>query len=215
MHIEVQHRPSYALAIAHLEADEAVIAEGGAMVSMDSHIQIQTSTNRGEKGLLKGIAKGFKRLIAGESFFQNTYQGDIQVQELNQGTLFIQSSSFLCSSPDVHIDMKWGGAKTFFGGEGLIMLKATGSGPVAFNAFGGVKAIDVEGSFVVDTGHIVAFDDTLSFDVGRFGGGWKSFLIGGEGLVCTFTGRGRLWIQTRNCAEFGRLVGGKLPPRQA
>ena len=72
----------------------------------------------------------------------------------------------------------------------------------------------MDGTFTVDTGHIVAFESTLSFDVGRFGGGWQAFLFGGEGLVCTFKGRGRLWIQTRNLDAFGKLLGQKLPPRE-
>jgi uncharacterized protein (TIGR00266 family) len=93
------------------------------------------------------------------------------------------------------------------------MLKATGTGPLVFNSFGAIKEVVVDGEFIVDTGHIVAFEDGLKFTVNKFGGGWKSFIFGGEGLVCTFSGRGRLWIQTRNATGFGREVGSKLPPR--
>ena len=230
MQIEVHHRPSYALAEVKLEADETVRAEGGAMVSMDTHISIETSAS-GEKGggMMKGLMKGLKRMMAGESFFQNnytavgapghvtfapTFQGDIVVHELGQGELMLQSSAFLCSAPAVTVDAKWGGAKTFFGGEGLVMLKASGTGPIVFNSFGAIKEIDVDGEFIVDTGHIVAFEDGLTFKVTKFGGGWKSFIFGGEGLVCTFNGKGRLWIQTRNAAGFGELLGSKLPPRE-
>ena len=94
------------------------------------------------------------------------------------------------------------------------MLRAKGTGPLAFNSFGGIKVIDVEDEYVVDTGHIVAFQDSLQFKVSRFGGGWKAFLFGGEGLVCRFTGSGKLWIQTRNPQEFGQTVGPKLPMRE-
>jgi uncharacterized protein (TIGR00266 family) len=230
MQIEVHHRPSFALAEVKLGAGETVVADGGALVSMDSHVTMETSAGKKGEGKLAGLARGLKRMMAGESFFQNrftaqgspghvtlapTHAGDVVVHELAQGTLFLQSTAYLASSPDVTIDSKWGGARTFFGGEGLIMLKATGSGPIAFNSFGAIKPIDVIDSYVVDTGHIVAFEDGLNFSVGKFGGGWKSFLLGGEGLVCTFSGRGRLWIQTRNASGFGRLIGQKLPPRQA
>ncbi len=228
MQIDVQHRPSYALAVVSLDAGETVVAEGGAMVSMDSHISIETSAGKKGEGKLKGLMKGLKRMAAGESFFQNRYTaagaaghatfapthvGDIVVHEMTQGTMFLQSTAFLCSDPGITVDASWGGAKTFFGGEGLIMLKATGSGPLAFNSFGGIKEVQIDGDFIVDTGHIVAFEDGVEFKVERFGGGWKSFIFGGEGLVCRFSGRGRVWLQTRNPQAFGEEIGRRLPPR--
>jgi uncharacterized protein (TIGR00266 family) len=228
MQIEVHHRPSYALAEVKLDAGETVVAEAGAMVSMDTHVKIETSAGKKGEGKMKGLMKGLKRMVSGESFFQNrytpegapghvtfapTHQGDVMTHELNQGQLFLQSTAFLCSGTGIEIDAKWGGAKTFFGGEGLVMLKATGTGPIVFNSFGAIKEIAVDGEFIVDTGHIVAFEDGINFTVNKFGGGWKSFIFGGEGLVCTFSGKGRLWIQTRNATGFGQEVGGKLPPR--
>ncbi len=230
MQVDVIHRPAYAMAVVQLDAGETILAEGGAMVSMDSHVTIATSAGKQGDGMLGGLMKGLKRMVAGESFFQNrftaqgapgrvmlapTHVGDIVVHDLRQGGLILQSTAFLCSDDQVTTDAKWGGAKSFFGGEGLIMLKATGSGPIAFNSFGGVRAVDIEDGFVVDTGHIVAFEDTLTFDISRFGGGWKGLLLSGEGLVCRFRGKGRLWIQTRNPRAFGQLVGSKLPPREA
>ena len=231
MQIQVHHRPSYALAEVLLDDGETVVAEGGAMVSQDTHVTLETSASGDKKGgLMKGLMKGLKRALAGESFFQNrftangapghvtfapTFQGDIVVHELGQGDLLLQSSAFLCSSTTITVDAKWGGAKSFFGGEGLVMLKATGTGSIAFNSFGAIKEIDVDGEYIVDTGHIVAFEDGLTFNVTKFGGGWKSFIFGGEGLVCTFKGKGRLWIQTRNASGFGELLGPKLPPREA
>ena len=231
MQINIHHRPSYALAEVVLDDGETVVAEGGAMVSQDTHVTLETSAS-GEKGggLMKGLVKGLKRALAGESFFQNkftangapghvtfapTFQGDIVVHELSQSAVMLQSTAYLCGSPTIQLDTKWGGAKTFFGGEGLIMLKASGTGLLAFNSFGAIKEIDVDGEFIVDTGHIVAFEDGLTFNVTKFGGGWKSFLLGGEGLVCTFSGKGKLWIQTRNATGFGQLLGSKLPPREA
>jgi uncharacterized protein (TIGR00266 family) len=230
MKIEISHRPAYALAVVTLDADEVVVAEGGAMVSMDSHVSIETRAGKKDQGMLGGLLSGLKRVVAGESFFQNrftangeagsvtfapTHVGDVMATELDDSTVILQSSAFLFSGPDVTVSTKWGGAKTFFGGEGLIMLRASGTGPLAFNSFGGIKEIDVDGKFTVDTGHIVAFQDSLKFKVSRFGGGWKAFLFGGEGLVCSFTGTGKLWIQTRNPQEFGTTVGPLLPMRQS
>lgn len=229
MRFEIRNRPSYATAEVFLDAGDRLVTEGGAMVGMDPHLQLETVANRsGSGGLLGGLMQGMKRLVSGESFFINrytapspgritlapTFPGDIVAHTLSHGALMLQSSAFLASHDTVNVDASWGGARSFFGGEGLILLKATGQGTLLFNSFGGISEIEVNGSFVVDTGHIVAFEDTLTFSVGRFGGAWSSFLLGGEGLVCTFSGRGRLWIQGRNPVAFGGLIGPLLPPRQ-
>jgi uncharacterized protein (TIGR00266 family) len=230
MQIEVEHRPAYALAVVKLQPNEVVVAEGGAMVSMDTNITISTSAGKKDQGMLGSLFSGLKRMVAGESFFQNQYTanggpatitfapthvGDVEVHQLiGQVGMLLQSHAYLCSGPDVTVDAKWTGARSFFAGEGLVMLKATGSGPIAFNAFGAIKAIDITGDFVVDTGHIVAFEDTLKYTVNRFGGGWKSFIFGGEGMVCNFTGTGRMWLQTRNPVAFGQAMGPKLPMRE-
>jgi len=65
--------------------------------------------------------------------------------------------------------------------------------------------IDVAGQYVVDTGHIVAFTEGLQYQVGRIGG-YKSLFFSGEGLVCRFTGTGRVWIQTRKLGAFSNWV---------
>lgn len=228
MQIEIRHRPSYALAIVHLDAGETVVAEAGAMVTQDTHVEL-SSSSRGSGQSKGGLLAGLKRLVAGESFILNRFTaqgapghltlapifpGDLVVHELAGTGLILQSSAYLCSDDTVAVDASWGGARTFFGGEGLIMLKATGHGPIVFNTFGGLEVVDVDGAYTVDTGHIVAFEDTLQFDVGRFGGSWSSLLLSGEGLVCNFRGHGRLWIQTRNPQEFGTLVGPRLPARE-
>ncbi len=231
MKVDVQHRPSYAMATFELDAGETIVAEPGAMVSMDAHLKIDTRTpaKKGE-GMMKGLLKGLTRMLGGESFFQNTFSadgapgkitlapkhvGDIAQYELSEGkALMLQSSAFLASGPEVELDTSWGGASSFFGGEGLFMLKAHGTGPIVFNSFGAIHEIDVEDGFTVDTGHIVAFEDTLKFNVSRFGGGLIASLLGGEGLVCRFSGSGKLWIQTRNPQGFGEAIGSKLPQRE-
>lgn len=230
MRIDVSHRPAYAMATVHLEPGETCVAEAGAMMSMETHVHMDTSAAKPNQGMLGGLMSGLKRMVAGESFFQNrftspdrpghvifapTLPGDIATYTLSGGGLMLQSSAYLCSIDTVTVDAKWGGAKTFFGGEGLVMLKATGAGLVAFGSFGGIREIDVEDKFTVDTGHIVAFEDSLQFKVGRFGGGWMAFLFGGEGLVCNFTGKGKLWIQTRTPQGFGQAIAPHLPQRRS
>jgi uncharacterized protein (TIGR00266 family) len=226
MRIDVTHRPAYAVAVAHLDAGEEVQGEPGALIAMDGDVTVDTTLAVGGKGLLGNVWAGLKRMAAGESLRRNSFRsarggdvffapllvGDIAVIELTEA-LIVQSGAWICSPPTVSLDASWAGARGFFAGEGLVMLKATGTGPLALHAFGAMRQVDVDGSFVVDTGHIVAFDATLSYKVRPFGGGIFSFLFGGEGLVCVFQGKGRLWLQTRNPTAFGQSLSPLLPMR--
>ena len=65
----------------------------------------------------------------------------------------------------------------------------------------------------MDTGHIVAFNDTLDFSITKAGGSWISSFLGGEGLVCKFKGKGTVWCQSHNASGFGKILGPRLKPR--
>ena len=193
------------------------------MVSMSDSIKIET-------GMRGGILGGLKRsVLGGESFFLNTFEaeqpgevtlapalpGDIMALDMAGQTLLIQSGSFLAATPDIEIDTKWGGAKTFFSREGLFMLKCTGSGTLFVSSYGGIHLVELEPGqrYIVDTGHMVAFDDSVTYDVGRVGS-WKSTLLGGEGLVCKLTGPGRFYLQTRDPESFVEWLIPKLPGKR-
>ncbi len=228
MHIDLQYRPTHALAVVQLQPGETVRAESGAMVSMSSHVQVSTDATMGGKGGLMGMLK--RVALAGESFFTNTFTaagapgevtlapslcGDLAVHQLTPDhELFIQGSSFVACQDGITIDTKFQGFKGFFSGEKLFFLKATGAGPVVMNAFGGIEAMDLDGELVVDTGHLVAFTTGLDYTVNKASAGWISSFLSGEGLVLHLSGRGRVWIQSRNPTEYGQAVGGLLPPRK-
>jgi len=218
MEYRIVCRPSYSLLELRLEDGEEVVAEAGAMVYM-KNVELKTEV----KG---GIFGGLKRaLLGGETFFTNRfvargkgllglaprYNGDVVHIPL-EGRIFAQSGAFLASTPEVEIDTKWGGGRTFFAGEGLFLLKLEGSGDVFLASFGGVEELDVDGSLIVDTGHIVAFEDGLDFDVRRVGG-LKATLLSGEGLVAEFRGQGKVWIQTRSIAEYIGWISSLMPKR--
>lgn len=207
MQHEILHRPSYALARIILASGEKLQAEAGAMVSMSDSIHLDT-------GVRGGLLGGLKRsVLGGESFFINTFTaeqsgevtvapglpGDIEALDLAGQTLLIQSGSFLAATPDIEIDTKWGGGRSFFSGEGLFLLKATGHGTIFVSSYGAIHAVNLAAGeqYTVDTGHMVAFDETVQYDVGR-SGGWKTTLLSGEGLVCKLTGPGRFYMQTRS-----------------
>ena len=212
---EIQHSPAYASLVLQLRAGETVLVESGAMAAMDTCITMKSKM----KG---GLMKGLSRMISGESLFISEFTaegqpgqlylspgvpGDVQHYELDGSKgLIIQSSGFVASSPTVNLDTQFQGLKGFFSGESIFMLKATGTGDVWFSSFGAIIQIPVEGDYVVDTGYIVAFEDTLSYQVEMIGGlSFKSFktgILGGEGLVCRFQGQGKVWIQTRQIFNF-------------
>ena len=222
MDYELMHKPSYTLARINLGQREQLQAESGAMVSMSDGINMETGT-RG------GIFGGLRRsVLGGESFFVNTFTaqqpgevtiappmpGDIEALELQGETLLVQSGSFLAATMNIQVDSQWGGAKSFFSREGLFLLRCSGRGLLFVSAYGAIHRIDLARGqrYTVDTGHMVAFDDTVKYDVGR-SGGWKTTLLGGEGLVCKLEGPGRFYMQTRSEDAFLSWLGPKVNNR--
>ena len=212
MDVEILYRPSYSLAMVTLEAGESIQAESGAMVVMSPDLEMQTEA-RG--GFLKSISRS---MFGGESFFMNTFTasaagqrialapplpGDVSVIEMQDQTLLVQSGSYLASSSGVAVDTKWTGAKTFFGSEGLIMLKVSGSGTLIVSSYGAIHPMTLKAGekLKVDTGHLVTFEDSIDYQVRKVAG-WKSTLFSGEGLVAELTGPGDLTLQSRSQDSF-------------
>lgn len=206
---EIENSPAYASLIINLQAEQTVLIESGAMAAMDSSISMKSKV-RG------GLMKGLGRMVSGESLFVSEFTaekepgqiyvspgvpGDIQHYYLRNQGLMVQSSGFVACSPEIEIDTEFQGFKGFFSGESLFLIRATGQGDFWFSSYGGIVEIPVAGDYVVDTGYIVAFEDTLNYQVEVLGGlsfrGLKTGVLGGEGLVCRFSGEGRLWIQSR------------------
>lgn len=221
MDVEILYRPSYSLGVIKLAPSEEVRVEGGAMVSMSPGMTLETAATG---GIFKSLGRA---LLGGESFFQNTYQapagggemsvapalpGDLFVLDLQNETLLVQSGSYVASDTGIAVDTKWGGAKTFFASEGLIMLRAQGRGKMVLSSFGAIHEMNLGNGqqYTVDTGHLVAFTDNMGFKVRRVGG-LKSTLFSGEGLVVDLTGPGRVLMQTRSTDAFLSWLIPKLP----
>ena len=140
--------------------------------------------------------------------------GDIVHHRLHTGALIVQGSSWLASGTGVQIDATFQGlGRALLAGEGIFWVKCSGEGDVLLSSFGAVYEIDVRGEYVVDSGHIVAFEDALSFRIGKASRSWVGSMLGGEGLVCRFQGEGKLYCQSHNPPGFGKLLGPKLRPR--
>ncbi|MFQ6034714.1 MAG: TIGR00266 family protein [Sedimentisphaerales bacterium] len=223
MEHEVLYRPSYSLLKVKLGPGEAISAEAGAMVSMSSGIEMETSAKGGLFGALKRSMLGresffvntFKATEVGEVTFAPSLPGDIYGLELKGQTLYAQSGAYIASSPQVEVDTKWGGAKTFFSREGLFLLKISGTGKVFLSSYGAIHEIELKAGqkYIVDTGHMVAFDEGVGYSVKRVGG-LKSTLFSGEGLVCELTGPGKIMIQSRSADAFLSWLIPQIPKRE-
>lgn len=224
MNIDILHQPDSAIAKLDLAPYESVTAEAGAMVAMSGSMQVDTTLRQGSSGLLGGL----KRMMTGESLFLTVFQsgdrpaelflapklmGDIWVYPLQGNALVVQSTGYLANTPGIDIDIGFPGLKTIFSGESLFWLSISGTGTLLLSSFGGIYDVDVNGEYIVDTGHIVAFERTLDFSITKAGAGWIGSFLGGEGLVCRFRGRGKVYCQTHNPGGFGHLVGPRLPAR--
>ncbi|GAB3790262.1 TIGR00266 family protein [Nocardioides ungokensis] len=224
MQVDIHSGPSFALGEITVPAGGAVRVEAGAMALTRGDIRMATST-RG------GFMKGLRRSLGGESFFVNDFSsekgglvgvaavlpGDMTLVPLDgTGTVMVQSGSWTASDPGVDVDSKWGGGKSFFSGEGLVLLRCTGSGDLLVSSYGAIRRLDLVADEVLtlDTGHVVAFDGSVQYAV-RKAGSWKSTILGGEGLVTDFTGPGRVWFQTRNTSELVDWMISKMPAQRS
>ncbi len=201
-----------------LDPGETVRAEAGAMMFMESGIEMQTSTGG-------GVFKGLKRMITGESFFitsfTNTgrgkqhvtfgapYPGKIIPIDLQKvgGSFLCQKDSFLCAANGIEIEVAFTrkiGAG-LFGGEGFILQRLEGDGMAFVHAGGTIlqKNLKPGETLRVDTGCLVAFAPSVTYDI-QFTGGFKNALFGGEGLfLAKLTGPGLVFLQT---LPFSRLA---------
>ena len=225
MNVEVLYRPSYSLAMVTLDPKENIQVEGGAMVAMSPELEMKTEA---KGGFLKSVSRS---MFGGESFFMNTFTGsaegdtialapalpgDIAVIEMQGETLMVQSGSYVASSEGINVETKWSGAKTFFSSEGLIMLRINGSGTLIVSSYGAIHPLELEAGQkrVIDSGHLVTFEERLKFDVKKVAG-WKSTLFSGEGLVVELTGPGKLTLQSRSQDAFLSWLIPKIPQRSS
>lgn len=224
MQIDILAKPANTMAKITFNTGEEISAEGGSMVAMSGGVDVETSTHKRGKG---SVLKAVKRLFAGENFFLNHYKaqrdnthvylaptlsGDIMVHELTQGSVIVQATSFLAHGAGIDMDVSWQGFKNIFSAERFFWLKMSGQGPIVVNSFGSIYPVDVDGEYLVDTGHIVAFEESLNFSISKAGKSWFSSFLGGEGLVCRFKGKGRVWCQSHSPNGFGTALGILVDP---
>ena len=210
-----------------LDPGETVIAEAGAMNYMDDQITFEAKMGDGSQpnqGLFGKLLDVGKRALTGESIFMTHFSnhgsgkrrvsfaapfpGKIICVDLpkHQNQVLCQKDSFLCAAYGTQVSIafqkKLGAG--FFGGEGFILQKLVGDGKAFIHAGGTVVKKELQGETIrVDTGCIVAFEESVAYDI-QMAGGLKSMIFGGEGLfLATLRGHGTVWLQS---LPFSRLA---------
>ncbi|MYW67043.1 TIGR00266 family protein [Streptomyces sp. SID8379] len=221
MEIDVRHNPSFAVARVHLSPGETVRAESGAMMATSGGIAVEA---KADGGLMKGLRRS---VLGGESLFVTRFTagahggwvdlaaqlpGDVTAVDVDGG-LNLARGAWLCSSDGLDLETKWGGFKNLVGGEGGFLVRAEGRGRVLAACYGALDEVELkEGEqLVLDSGHLVAFEDGVSFTTRKVTRGLMQTLKSGEGLVFEFTGPGRLWTQSRNPGALVTWLTAKLP----
>ena len=213
MQIQIRNRPSFANLLVQLARGDRIVAESDAMASMSSTISLQTRWNG---GFLRAL---LRRVFGGESLFLNEFStashgelvlsqpfpGDIECLELRGNGLYLQPGAFLACDPEVTLGLGYAGFASFMAREGLFRLKVQGGGRVWFGAYGGILAKDIDGEYVVDSGHLVAYEPSIQLRLGMAGSVFSS-VLGGEGLVLRMRGQGRIYLQTRSMTGLAAWV---------
>ena len=225
MQVGVRQQPSFAVARLMLAPGEPCQVESGAMMATSYGVQVQSQS---QGGIMKGLGRAF---LSGESFFISTFTapqnggwvdvaanlpGDIQVIQLDGRTGWaVTRGCWLASSHGVQTETKWGGMKNLMGGEGGFLTHATGQGQLLVACYGAVESITLQqGEMVtVDTGHVVAYADTVQYQIRKVATGIIQSMKSGEGLVFDFVGPGQIMTQTRNPSALVSWIISHVPSR--
>lgn len=234
MHWDIRHGPTFAVVHLTLDQDETMRAQPGAMLSMTTGIDITIEAGglSGKRGMLSGL----KSMLSGEKYFTNIYVshrddqtlvlappdlGDIlELDIATQGSTakgsaaegargyYLTRGGYLASTPGANVKMSYGGLKGVMAQKGLFLLHATGQGTVFCAARGAlVKRTLEEGErLVVDNRYVIAFEDTIGFELVKATKGLKDAYFSGEGLVNRYTGPGTLYYQTRGKTDTGGIL---------
>ena len=213
---------AFPVVVCELTDGEQMITEKGSMVWMTPNMEMETTGG--------GIGKMFSKAFSGESMFQNIYTargagmitfgssfpGKILPQQIAPGReMIVQKNAFLASEAGVelsiHFNKKLGAG--FFGGEGFIMQRLSGSGMAFIEIDGELVEYDLAPGqkMVIDTGNVAGFEPTVSIEIQQVPG-LKNKFLGGEGLFnTTLTGPGKIWLQTMPISNVAMAIRPFIP----
>ncbi len=223
MDFKIENSPVFTTLTVSLQVGESFKAEAGAMVSMSPGIELKSKKQgKGLGGMLKAAVGGeglFSSVFtaasgAGEVVIAPSSPGDIIGFDMSGNTILAQSGAYLAGTEGLELSTQ-GSFKAMISGEGLFLQKITGNGKVYLNSYGAVYVRELAAGehYILDTGHLVAYEDSASYTLKKAAKGLFSTLASGEGLVCDFTGPGKLWMQTRNLKGFASLIANLMPKK--
>ncbi len=219
MKYDIRYKPAFAAIFVTLDPGESIIAEAGAMTSMDGRLSMKTEFSG---GFFQALLRKF---LGGESLFINVFKnktsqrlnvtftqsviGDIECLELRGNQMYFQPGAYIASSPKVKLGVGWAGFASWFAGEGLFKLKVSGIGQVFFGAYGGLSKQNITGEFIVDNSHLVAYSPNIKMSIG-LSGSLIGSVTSGEGLVNRLKGNGVIYLQSRSVSGLVRFLRPKV-----
>lgn len=219
MKAEIKGSPSFSYIDVELAPGESIVAEADAMSTMSADLDMQAVFNGGVFSAL------LKRFFGGESIFVNVFTnntsddkrltltqktpGDIREISLHEESICLQPGAYICATPGLKLGIKWAGIASWIAREGLFKLQVSGTGVLWYGAYGGLLEKEVDGEYIVDTSHLVAYEPQMKLKIQLAGGIFSSF-FGAEGLVTRIEGSGKIVIQTRSMSGLATWFNPKL-----
>ena len=213
----IKHEPTFPLLQVQIAPGEVLVAEAGSMVARAAHVamevKLNAANNPGFLGKVRALAVALvRKLIGGETLFVNHFSsleegwvwlapptsGSILHIAMEGHRMLFSAGAYLASSGAVDLKVRFGGLRALLAKEGAFFIEASGYGDLWVTSYGAIEEVYCNGTYIVDTGHIVGFDASLHYSIRTPGGGAVGLLASGEGLVCEFSGQGKILIQTRN-----------------
>ncbi|NQD35682.1 TIGR00266 family protein [Permianibacter sp. IMCC34836] len=220
MKIDLKGSAAFSYLDVELAPGETLITEPDAMASMAADLDLDAKFNG---GFIKGL---LRKYLGGESLFINHFSnntngprtltvvqptpGALRCIDLQGNSFCLQPGAFLACTPGVTISLRWAGFVSLLAREGLFKLEVSGTGQVWYGAYGELLEREVDGEFIVDSGHLVGYEPQMQLKL-QLAGGIFSSLFGGEGLVTRLQGKGKIIIQTRSISGLVGWLNPKLP----
>lgn len=184
----MRHRPRCATLDVSLGPEERLIAASRALVTWDEHV-VRDGPSEDGRVPLRAVGERGGRLVLAPPL-----PGDLALHAVGDEPLMVVRGAFLCAEAELTIDAE------------SVALRVAGRGVVGLQAFGGLRRVEVDGTFVVAPGHVVAYDAALAVEDGELPCGWLAGVLAWRQLTRTFNGRGRVWVQTRSPERLARWV---------
>jgi uncharacterized protein (TIGR00266 family) len=203
MEYEITNQPAFAELVLTLDTDEEIRTESGSLVSHSATVDVPSDATSSPKRSVSSEEAPFSTTFAannpGTLRLAPPFPGDIFHYELRDETLYVQSCSFLAAEIGIDFDAKFSAKETFLGCSGDFLLELSGAGLAFLSSYGAVSVVSLDPgeTYIVDTGHVVAFEGSVDFEVNR-ADGIQSPTGDGGGLLCELEGPGTIWTQSRS-----------------